>query len=343
MYIKKHPILFSYSFIVSVSLLICQCKIDRNASPWLEKRSENDQQEESKIHLEMKDTFFLIPLDQVYSRQMLQMIGNNEYYNAASSIIMGFTIVGDSLIFSNNESKTISIYSISNYSMLGIKKSPLHDDPVTKMVVANDSIICSTFFSSFEFDFKLNNFKVVGDRFSKGNVNCIWVLDGYNFVSRKQFPEVQLDGRLDSQGFDFIKNASNETAYFIFTNTNKGIELIAVNNKNQVEIYNIQVGSIDMSLFEDVDIIYSGDSEIKFIAKTGYPANIEDVFVTFNFAKNEVSKFRMLKTKYDQNNFLGDPAAFPTGSSYIFREGSLWCLRTTLKGICIEQWSVGYD
>lgn len=293
----------------------------------------------------INDSLILIDLNKIYSQKTIKsFILKEEYYLGTEHLVMTFVIKGDSLIFANNDNKTFMLLNLSTLSLTEIGKYPSFIKyPIYKMIIINDSIICSDYYVTCLFDVKSKQCKFIDKMsFGKSNDGSILVKKESDIILKKKFPKISFedDNLLSGDGFDFIENFYTGKDVFIFTKANEGIILYETSNNRIISKHKINIQNIDLSNFLDVDILYSSKEVIKFILKTYSNEDFNDLLVSYNLNNYQIIKVSPLLSHIKISAFNAQPAIFPAGTSYFYQKGIIYRLKTTIKGICIEKWKV---
>ena len=181
--------------------------------------------------------------------------------------------------------------------------------------------------------------------FCRSDSYYIWVQNESDFLYRKKFPNVPIFNKYlsGSGGYDFVENLDSRKGIFLFANNySDGVTLYESIDDSVVLKNKIEIPNNDMSVYEDVEILFSSESEIKFILKTYYNTKNDDILVSYDMNKNQVKNVLSLSSYFLEDAFIVFPGILPAGCSYVYQKGIIYRLRTTLRGVCIEKWKVDW-
>lgn len=303
---------------------------------------------ENKINnSKFNDSLILIDLNKFYTNKTINLISNGEGYAATDHIIMAFAVKGDSLIIANNDNKKFLLLNLSTLSLTELSSYPQFINyPVCRMKLVRDSIICSDDDNVFLFDLRTKK-SIFMDKmeFCRSDSYYIWVQNESDFLYRKKFPNVPIFNKYlsGSGGYDFVENLDSRKGIFLFANNySDGVTLYESIDDSVVLKNKIEIPNNDMSVYEDVEILFSSESEIKFILKTYYNTKNDDILVSYDMNKNQVKNVLSLSSYFLEDAFVVFPGILPAGCSYVYQKGIIYRLRTTLRGVCIEKWKVDW-
>lgn len=294
-----------------------------------------------------EDSLLLFPLEKIYSSKTIEYINEDKSFEISTKLAMSFFIKNDTIYIGNNDKQEVQAISCKNKSIdkfLTYKIDKKSADASDRIFEVDNKLYISKYFSSLTYDIK--NSKVIDESensFGKNQFNLTRIFNGYQIIGLKLIDNavVTESKKYDiGVGSDFGFYEKTDKYFIIKTDQYSGdaVKLISINNNGTSSSFNFKIKDIDMSVFGDVDIISINENEINFVLKSDVFMKSNDYLIKWDFKENKLINSYKIPNLLQEDSFLGDPAVFSTGTTYVFGDGKLWRMMTTKKGLCFENW-----
>jgi len=309
------------------------------------KTQKNEKSNRSQIKSIMSnDTAYIIPLTEVYKNETIQMIRNKMYLESNSFLVMDFVILGDTVVYANNDRQSLDFFVFNEHKTHTLKDYPsivkgvYQDEPksIKSLYLLSSN---NLFYSSFNgvsgmYDFRNKDWNV---KSNKPNVVFARELDGCKVESVHELTNNELDVILSLRlVYDFFIDKNSRQLFAIGNNYEEDSLILYMASTKEVNASYIKAD------IEDVDIICFKDNKIYYVLKEFDNTEYNDVLVCYDYLERKVLSTFVLKPLYDYKTHFGEPGSFITGKSYKIFGNFLWRLRTTSKGVLFEKWDISH-
>jgi hypothetical protein len=291
----------------------------------------------------MNDSLIIIPLDQVYNKEVRAMISNQEYNEAATKMVMAFCLAEDKILFANNNRQVFQWYDPATKKITKAFSYPVmpdYENPIERMFIKEDILYCTGYSNTYEMKVSSGaTVSISNPAFGRTGFETIPVFSKNGFMGLVDFPERNTIS-VDGPGLDLVFSKNARAVHGVLKD---GKSLRVIFNEKQQEIgASTLLANRKLSSYHAIDIVYDDGQKLLFVLKSNMTEEEPDLLMTYDLLNNALMSCREVKSHIPGiESQLGDPICFSTGTNYLLSDDNvLWRLRTTVKGVMLEKWRI---